>query len=512
MRKRPTVKAVIFGTTAVATLAAAASATAQDAIQVSASQFGYTNRAVAETNVKLDIFGGGDESGGTYGGAPSLTVPLGDKLGLQIDGVAGVTGDETGFAGGAAQLFYRDPQKFLIGVAGGGVYVDSVAQYGVAAIAEYYLDNVTLEGLVGYETGDVIDGVYGRAGLSVYANPNLRLGGGVSYSRSNDLGGDIQVEALLTDVPGMALFATGIFDQQGAMGLGGVRFYMNSGTNLLTTDRTKQQSAPTLIDMQRHMNRPNFLFAAGSGFGIRQISLTGDATSNPPPPPPPPEQCKDHSLKCKLHGLVDRLVAHEYREHSALTTLTGWVDDQVNARVDKENSALEARADRLHGLIDGLGNKYPILAPLTGPLDALINARVTHEYRENSALTALSGRIDERVNTRVDKENSALAALANRLHSLIDGLGNRKHRPLVALTGWIDDQVNARVDKENSALEARADRLHGLIDGLGNKYPILAPLTGPLDALINARVTHEYRENSALTALSGRIDERVNTR
>ncbi|MFZ2869354.1 hypothetical protein, partial [Zavarzinia sp.] len=258
-------------------LSASPAAEAQDAVPVSSDQFGLGNRAVAESNFRLDFFGGADENGGTYGGAPSLTIPLGDQLGLQVDGVAGVTADEIGFAGGAAQLFYRDPQKFLIGVAAGGVYVDSVAQYGVAAIAEYYLDNVTLEGMVGYETGDAIEGLYGRAGLSVYANPNLRLGGGVSYSRGNELGGDVQVEALLTDIPGMVLYATGIFDQQGAMGLAGLRFYLNSSTNLLTTDRTKQQSEPTLIDMHRHLNRPNFLFSAGSGFGIRQISLVGGA-------------------------------------------------------------------------------------------------------------------------------------------------------------------------------------------------------------------------------------------
>lgn len=182
MTKKSSIKVVLFTTTAVSALASGLFASAQESYPVSGDQFGYGQKAVAETAFTLEMFGGADENGGTYGGAPTIVIPMGDNLGLQVDGVAGFTADEAGFAGGAAQLFFRDPQSGLIGIAGGGYFVEGEAQYAVAGIAEYYLDNVTLEALVGYQTGDVMDSVYGRAGIAVYANPNLRIGAGVTYS------------------------------------------------------------------------------------------------------------------------------------------------------------------------------------------------------------------------------------------------------------------------------------------------------------------------------------------
>ncbi|MFZ2870060.1 hypothetical protein [Zavarzinia sp.] len=495
-------KAVLFATSALAVLAAAGFGAAQDAIPVSEDQFGYGSRAVAETSFNVDLFGGGDENGGTYGGAPTITIPLGDKMGLQVDGIAGATADESFFAGGAAQLFYRDPQQFLVGVAGGGYFVDSVKQYAVAGIAEYYLDNVTLEGLVGYQTGDVTDGAYGRVGLSVYANPNLRIGGGVSYSEEAKLGGDVQVEALLTDVPGLALFATGVFDERGSMGFGGVRFYLNSGTSLLGTDRTKQSAGPTLIGMHRNLGRPNFFLNGGAGFGLRQISLVGGALNggdpfgdvhDPDTPVTPVATCGDGVIcsvedvlgnltdNTALEPLTDLIDALLNPNDGALSALTGALDDLtssasgplgavtdlVNGLVGTQNQALEpliaSLNDVLSGLTGGLTNS-DIASGLLGGLGGTSAGATSGgliDVVQGTVGNLLDGTplqgVADLVDTLVDPQTGALSPLTGQLNDLTSTDGGA----LAPVTQLVDGLAGA----QNGALDPVLDTVNGVLSG-----------------------------------------------
>lgn len=71
--------------------------------------------AVSGINGKVEGFGGivntdfdqGNEGSG--GGAASLSVPLGNFIGFQIDGLAGEFADQ-GVAAVGAHLFWRDPE------------------------------------------------------------------------------------------------------------------------------------------------------------------------------------------------------------------------------------------------------------------------------------------------------------------------------------------------------------------------------------------------------------------
>jgi len=503
------IRAVLMATTAAATLSATGFVAAQDAYPVSGDQFGYGKRAVAETSFNLEMFGGGDENGGTFGGAPSLTIPLGDKLGLQVDGVAGVTADEAGFAGGAAQLFYRDPQKGLIGVAGGGYYVESVKQYAVAGIAEYYLDNITLEGLVGYQTGDVMDSAYGRVGVSIYANPNLRLGGGVSYSEETKVGGDVQVEALLTDVPGLALYATGVFDEYGTAGYGGVRFYFNSGTNLLSTDRTKQASSPTLIDMHRNLGRPNFLTSGGAGFGLRQISLVGAATNGgdgfgditpPPPPPPPPPVTSGHGIITSTMGAVDNLL-----NGSVLQPVGRLVNGLINPNTGllrPITGALETVTNNKTGALDGLTDVVDALVdPKDGLLDPTLDA-VNNLLSPGTKSTLHAGLIDVvqgTVNNLLG--GSILQPVAGLVNALVDphtGLLSPITAPLNMLTevganplGDVTEIVYSLVGANGGLLDATLDAVNDLLSP-GTKSTLNAGLIdvvqGTVDNLLGGSI------------------------
>ncbi|MCF4166115.1 hypothetical protein L2U69_10715 [Zavarzinia compransoris] len=523
----PSPKLALFATTAMAVLFGTAFATAQESYPISGDQFGYGERAVAETSFNLELFGGGDENGGTYGGAPTITIPLGDSLGLQVDGVAGFAADEAGFAGGAAQLFFRDPQSGLIGVAGGGYYVEGTAQYAVAGIAEYYLDSVTLEALVGYQTGDVMDGAYGRAGISIYANPNLRIGGGVSYSEETEIGGDIQLEALLTDIPGMALFATGVFDQQGSMGYGGVKFYFNSATNLLATDRTKQAGGPTLIDMHRNLGRPNFFTSGGAGFGLRQISLVGSALNggdpfgdiDPDPETPDGDtaNCGDGAI-CAVQDLVDNLTEGTVLEplndlivglldpnDGALSALTGALEDltssddgALGAVTDLVNALVNTQDQALEPLISGLND---ILAGLTGGLTGGLSSNALGDFMaadgttdeglidvvQDTVANLLDGTplegVGDLVDGLVDPDTGALAALTGQLNELT----SEDAGALGPVTGLVDALVDPDVGALDPVLDGVNDLLEGLLGGLAGGLSgdgaSLSGLTGLLGGL-----------------------------
>ncbi|PWR25290.1 hypothetical protein [Zavarzinia aquatilis] len=230
--------------------------------------------AVAQTSFQLDAFGGGDENGGYWGGAPSVTVPLSQNLGLQIDGIGGMASDSVDYYGGAAQLFYRDPQQLLLGAAVTGLVVDGETQFSVSAIGEYYLDKVTLEAMAGFNSGDLLDGsAFARVGFSFYGGEDFRFGGGVSYSDENKLGADVEMEYRIAPENGIALFASGAFDKNGDLGLAGVRFYLNDMKG------QTESGLPSLKEIHRNLGRRNIFLASSSVVGTRFIGQAAGALS-----------------------------------------------------------------------------------------------------------------------------------------------------------------------------------------------------------------------------------------
>lgn len=231
-------------------------------------------QAVAETSFQLNGFGGGDESGGVWGGAPSITFPLGQNLGVQIDGIGGMAADSIDYYGGGAQLFYRDPQAFLIGAAASALVIDGETQVSLAAIGEYYLDQVTLEAMAGFQTGDILDGsAFARVGFSYYGGENFRFGGGVSYSDESKLAADVEMEYRMAPESGIALFASGAFDKDGDLGLAGVRFYFNDMKG------QTESGVPSLKEIHRHLGRRNIFLAAPTVVGTRFIGQAAGALS-----------------------------------------------------------------------------------------------------------------------------------------------------------------------------------------------------------------------------------------
>src|SRR5215212_6548147 len=97
--------------------------------------------AVSGVNGKLEAFGGEFDDNSLGAVAGSITFPLSQRYGLQVDGLAG-SWDGDGIYGIGAHLFWRDPSQGLL-----GVYADHVRWEGfggkevsrVAVEGELYL-------------------------------------------------------------------------------------------------------------------------------------------------------------------------------------------------------------------------------------------------------------------------------------------------------------------------------------------------------------------------------------
>jgi hypothetical protein len=176
--------------------------------------FGCSGRALASTadasgrciNGKIAGFGGGaDHTSGFYGGTGSLSVPLAQQWGAQIDGGVG-SFDGSGWSRGAGHLFWRDPSIGLLGAYGSyfhwnGIGALTIPRIGenvgrFAAEGEYYWSRWTVRGLAGYETVHLnVPNVANLPGLlsipnrffdavsaSYYVTDNLKLSIGHLYT------------------------------------------------------------------------------------------------------------------------------------------------------------------------------------------------------------------------------------------------------------------------------------------------------------------------------------------
>lgn len=248
--------------------------------------------AVDGINGKIDSFGGSIATRSLYGAEGVLSVPLGGRYGLQVDGSAGSFGHR-GFASTAGHLFWRDPSVGLLGGyasymhwnAYGGV---NLAQYG--AEAAWYAGRWTLEGVAGVESGsrktDISGGYtttidldtrgFDRIAASYYVNDNLKLSVGHLYTGGRNalsLGGEWGFGFGGGRMG--ALFAEGRIGEAGNNGVwGGLKVYFG-------------QREKSLIRRHREDDPPA---SADTLFGIVN-SITGSSSSSftPAPPPPPPD-------------------------------------------------------------------------------------------------------------------------------------------------------------------------------------------------------------------------------
>jgi hypothetical protein len=236
--------------------------------------------AVDGINGKIDAYGGGaSHASGLYGGNGSLSLPLAQQYGLQIDAGAG-SFNNSGTARAGGHLFWRDPSIGLIGAYGsyarwngvGGAFLprSAVGIGRFAAEAEYYWSRWTFSGVAGYETvrvnRPVVPGVpafsvpnrfFDAISASYYVTDNFKLSIGHLYTVGrNALALGAEYGLPLGGGRTAALFAEGISAEGGVnIARAGIRVYFG-------------QRDKTLIDRRRQDDPGEFgdgLDAIGAG-------------------------------------------------------------------------------------------------------------------------------------------------------------------------------------------------------------------------------------------------------
>jgi len=228
--------------------------------------------AVDGINAKIDGFGGGgNHTNGFYGTSGSLSVPLAQQWGLQIDG--GVGSDKgTGAYGGAGHLFWRDPSIGLLGAYGSYSHWNGIetATFGhisantgrFAAEGEYYCSRWTLSGLVGVETVSVNAAVVsGLPALSVpnrffdsisasyYVTDNFKLSAGHLYTfDTHFLTWGSEYGVALGGGRMASLFAEGWIGEHGNNGvLAGLRVYFGQHDKSLIDRHRQDDPTPAFL-------------------------------------------------------------------------------------------------------------------------------------------------------------------------------------------------------------------------------------------------------------------------
>lgn len=208
--------------------------------------------AVSDFNAKFSVEGGlyDNLDAGLLQG--SVTGPIGDDFGLQIDGDAGpIAGDAMAGLGG--HLFTRDPSRYLLGLYGSYHSWNRIGITRAALEGEGYFGPITVSGVAGWEDIDVPttdDGLrvltkdsshgFGMIDLSYYVRDNLRLGIGYHYVAQASLGApEIEYMPHWADMP-ISLFARGLFGEDDhTTATAGIRFHFgpDKGKSLIRRDR-----------------------------------------------------------------------------------------------------------------------------------------------------------------------------------------------------------------------------------------------------------------------------------
>jgi hypothetical protein len=258
--------------------------------------------AVDGLNAKIDGYGGGaNHISSLYGADGSLSIPLAQQWGAQIDGGVG-SFNSSGTARGAGHVFWRDPAIGLLGAYGSyshwnGVGFATIPRIGAsfsrgAVEGEYYAGRWTFGGLLGYETvrvnAPVVAGLtpfsipnrfFDAIRASYYPTDNFKLSIGHVYTIGrNALTLSGEYGFALGGGRMAALFAEGVIAGGGKNAvLGGLRVYFGQHDKTLI-ERNRQDDP----DDYKELNNLGELIASE---GMRAAALSAAFTSGQPPSP-----------------------------------------------------------------------------------------------------------------------------------------------------------------------------------------------------------------------------------
>ena len=208
--------------------------------------------AVSGVNGKIQGIGGyseNDDQGGDalVGGLGSLSVPLGCDFGFQGDlGVIDEL-DRTGY-GGAAHLFTRDPDNYLLGVTGGYFNAGDTDIWAVGPEAELYFGRFSLEAWAGYVDIDSDSDAFGFLDAAFYPTDDLRLSVGGSIIGDQEFvraGLEYQFADSMT-----ASLGTKFGEDDYVAVTGGLSFYFGGGDKSLIRRHREDDPRNRILDFQ----------------------------------------------------------------------------------------------------------------------------------------------------------------------------------------------------------------------------------------------------------------------
>jgi hypothetical protein len=204
--------------------------------------------AVSDPNAKFELYGGftnPDGFAGRVGG--SISLPVGDRFGVQIDGAVQASGAGTLF-GGAVHAFTRDPDAYLLGITAGVVRGPSGTLGAIGAEGELYLDRLSLEGWAGFAALDYDDamlndlsGAFAIGDVAYYPTDDWRIGMGASYLLG-ETGLHLNTEYLLRDfdLPISIVGDARVFSSGAYSVMGGIKGYLGPDPGKSLIDRHRQ--------------------------------------------------------------------------------------------------------------------------------------------------------------------------------------------------------------------------------------------------------------------------------
>lgn len=224
---------------------------------------------------------GGDKWTGLEG---AVTVPLGHRFGLQLDGAAGGLDGSTGqsaFYGTGAHLFWRDPSTGMVGIEAGFARLDAMGginAYSLGIEAERYWSSVTLGGLIGLTdaSGATNSAALGNARLDLgthfvaatnltwYPDDNLALtiSGALSGSRVA-AGVGVEWAPASTSSAQPSIFARAVLHEGGDVSaLAGLSIYFGGQPKPLI--RRHREDDPAIGNVMSNGTKAGIIFALGA--------------------------------------------------------------------------------------------------------------------------------------------------------------------------------------------------------------------------------------------------------
>ena len=144
--------------------------------------------AVSEVNGKIEFQGGPytiDDfgGGGEWQGGASLSVPLGDVLGVQADVAVSNTVNGNTLEGGMLHFFTRDPDAYLFGVTGGSFWTNNANAQLIGPEVELYAGQFSFQAYAGFMNANIAGAnsgkLFGIGDISYYATDDLMFKLGV---------------------------------------------------------------------------------------------------------------------------------------------------------------------------------------------------------------------------------------------------------------------------------------------------------------------------------------------